>query len=214
MSKVPVVFRTTNPRAILSFSAEDVAAGVGIIQFMGAAANTDPSTDVYFLTTNSEFQSANNGAERLSTFSKDFDVTFNRSISIKGDTYLSVPIHCYAQTGNRTGNVTATLKKVSGSTVTTLGAATVSETVSGDSNHARTFVSIKWSLSRTSLRKNDKLRLSLSGAAGGGSGTTDDGIGYSPVGTQTGSVVLADNTAHFYNSSSRMSLFVPAEIPL
>lgn len=211
--QVPVNFAIPGENLIASYNFFDVAEGSGIVEFCGCKVATGSASYNYILTTNktmySVFVGDTGGYSTLNGFSGVFEVVFNLPKTIKGTATLCVPICCYAQTGTRTGYITADIRKYDGSSETTIGASTQSPSITGINSFIPGMTNIKFSIARTNFKKGDTLRLYIAGTASGGSGSTADAIGHSPIGSQE--TATGD---FFVGMTSRLSLFIPFMIDL
>ena len=192
--------------AIAAYDYTDIASGEGVVQFMGMKVATGAATYDYIMTTNAGAYSSTYGWSALDGFNEDFDVTFNKPQTIKGDLYLNVPLALYVTGGTITALIDSTIIHYDGTTETTIGAKTLSpnEIIDTADTWLNPVISLKFGIANTHFKIGDTLRVNLSGSHSGG--TAPQGrIGYSPVGNQASTTFV---------TTQRLNVFVPFRIDI
>jgi len=201
-------FVTSSEPSIATYNFIDIAEGTGVIEYCGTAVCTSDTTYSYILTTNKNYYSARGGYANLNGFSETFSVTFNTQKRVKGKVVLAVPVWVYAQTETRTGYITAVLKK----NATEIGASIQSESFAAGNQtpYKTTHLVVVWDITtQVDFAKGDTLNVTITGAASGGSGSTTDCIGFSPIGGQA-----TGFDTNFSANPGRLSLYVPTILDL
>lgn len=205
---LPLNFPIPAESAIATYSFADIAEGSGIIPFNLLKVDTGSGVYDFLMTTNSNMYGADSGIVRNTELPVDFDIAFNQSKTIKGNLYAAFALGVFRAGAAATISITATIKKVSGVTETTIGSAVTSATISNGSSASpvSNFAVLKWSITEVDFKGGDLLRVTTSITLTG-SGATG-AIGCSPNGGQSTA------TGEFFNTtgSSRSTLFVPFKI--
>lgn len=150
--------------ATANYDYTDLASGLGFQTFYLTASLDDPSggTFDYHLITET-LNSAKANENWANGESDNFDSsTFNLPKTVKGTAFISGSIE--GEAGSTPSTITFTLKKVSGSTETTIGSATYS-----DADTASAYFFRPITCTQTTINSGDFLRLTVSVAASGGS---------------------------------------------
>jgi len=186
---VPVNFPVPGESSIASYNYTDIANGLGYSSYYPNGI-WDGSAVVYLLMSQTLHSQAG-VRDFASTNSQDLDLSpFNTPKTLMGTAYFQFS----AKTSSGASVITATIKKVSGASVTSISSAIASSSIST----SEAWKILKIPLTKTNFKIGDILRLTLAADAG----TVHCYVGVDP--TNTASTIT--NTQSVLSIPSRISL--------
>ena len=210
---VPQPFPTPQETAIATYNFTDIIEGSGIIQFYGFNTRADTTLN-YVLTANSALLSHDLGTSTSTSgggFSKDidddYDITFNRTHTLKGAGYCNIVTH-QSSNANEGCSQYFIIKLVhyDGSTETTLATGQTETYLSGSTaapEYKTNCVPLSISTARH-FKKGDILRVTVEGWSNRTSGSGNIGYLHDPVGSRTPTNA----------EDSKLSIFVPFQLDI
>lgn len=166
MAKLPVHYRKSS-ETLLQVDFLDQFLGVGFVKIHTIGLRNS-SGNVYALTTNDTLiaHEENQYVDASSSIDIDYDLDINQNVVVAGVDCI-VQARVQVDTGN-TAAFSFNLKKVdSDGTETSMGSVT-SDTLTGAASDEHFLLTTKLSLTRTVLKKGDKLRLTVTNPTVGG----------------------------------------------
>ena len=150
-------FTTISP-AIVSFSSEDIATGLGVVLFYGIASEASGGIDFHLVTNKDSFSSPTSTARNTTgTTSIDFDTSpFNLTRTAKGTAYISFAM---GAAENVLVHLNAQLIHYDGSTETTITSNILSATHTGGTGSDSQMAFLELPITEKIFRTGDILRL-------------------------------------------------------
>lgn len=210
---------TTGGAALINVDFKDFATGTGFVTFYGTDSNTSVAytSANHALTTTISYANLGFSIVNLGTaLDIDFDVQFNRPISIKGEVIVNVP-YLLSNSGApavKDENIIATLRHWDGTTETDLGTATsrqVTATVpTNDSAYG--MATSKFTISKKHFAVGDTLRLTITSSTISANGSLT--IGHDPKGRLTvnnGNFLFPATAFGSWEETTALTVQIPVE---
>ncbi len=191
---IPTALRRSGKEFVFTFSYGDIISGTGFVTFLGLKAGSggvyrlDPSNKISSQPT--QTQGTHSGASLQEVHDIDFDITFNRTVTLKGETIINVPIF-FSETNTNASRDIYCIAKVrhvdSGATETDIFTGGQSSTNDHTHNTYLMYACVP-DITQKTFKQGETLRLSISvfvqGGAAGDTGACN--ISHNPINIAAG----------------------------